>query len=292
MTTERSDLGKPIWGVGVTTLIVHVPSTATPGPNGLSTQVLGLLEQTVGPRILVLWPCSAAEMSCRVSVMTHVAHAAGAHSGLSSRRDSGFVRWFDSLSLADDGLVGGKAANLGELIRAGLPVPSGFALTAEAFLTALEEGGVRAQLRIMFDDADPSSADALAERAGRARGLVASVKVPEAVVTELRAAYEHLRANGVVAVAVRSSAAGEDSATASFAAMNETFTNVLSEAELLMRWWRVGVRCMASESSTIGSRAVWPASPQSPLWCRKWLRRNARACCSRPTRRVKGHTPS
>ena len=165
--------------------------------------------------------------------MTHVAHdAAGPHSNLSSRRDSGFVRWFDTLSLADDGLVGGKAANLGELIRAGLPVPSGFALTAEAFLTALEEGGVRAQLRIMFEDADPSSTDALAERAGRARGLVASVKVPEAVVTELRAAYEHLRANGVVAVAVRSSAAGEDSATASFAGMNETFTNVLSEAEL------------------------------------------------------------
>ena len=44
------------------------------------------------------------------------------------------VRWFKDLSLVDDDLVGGKAANLGELTSAGLPVPDGFALTAAAYL--------------------------------------------------------------------------------------------------------------------------------------------------------------
>lgn len=85
---------------------------------------------------------------------------------------SGFVRWFETLSLADDGLVGGKAANLGELVSAGVPVPPGFALTADAFLTALDSAGVREQIRAIFVGADPSSTSDLAERAGRARGLV------------------------------------------------------------------------------------------------------------------------
>ena len=37
--------------------------------------------------------------------------------------------------------VGGKAANLGELIRAGLPVPPGFCLTTEAYRCALQPDG-------------------------------------------------------------------------------------------------------------------------------------------------------
>ena len=40
--------------------------------------------------------------------------------------------------------VGGKAANLGELTRAGLPVPQGFCVTTDAYrAVALGEAGVR-----------------------------------------------------------------------------------------------------------------------------------------------------
>ena len=47
------------------------------------------------------------------------------------------------LRLTDADLVGGKAANLGELIAAGLPVPGGFAVTAVAYLDSLEQAGLR-----------------------------------------------------------------------------------------------------------------------------------------------------
>ena len=56
------------------------------------------------------------------------------------------VRSFEELSLADVEIVGGKGANLGELAGAGFPVPSGFVVTARAYLDALGAAGVRARL--------------------------------------------------------------------------------------------------------------------------------------------------
>ena len=44
-----------------------------------------------------------------------------------------YIRWFEEIGASDVGLVGGKGANLGEMIQAGLPVPPGFCLTAEAY---------------------------------------------------------------------------------------------------------------------------------------------------------------
>ena len=43
------------------------------------------------------------------------------------------IVWFREVDKDDIGLVGGKGANLGELTRAGLPVPPGFIVTAEAY---------------------------------------------------------------------------------------------------------------------------------------------------------------
>lgn len=49
-----------------------------------------------------------------------------------ARPEAGAVRRFGELSRADVAFAGGKGANLGELTRAGLPVPSGFVVGAPA----------------------------------------------------------------------------------------------------------------------------------------------------------------
>ena len=69
------------------------------------------------------------------------------------------VVWFDELTIEDVGSAGGKGANLGELVSVGLPVPEGFVVTAEAYLEAMDVGGVRADLvdRVSTADADESS---------------------------------------------------------------------------------------------------------------------------------------
>jgi phosphoenolpyruvate synthase/pyruvate phosphate dikinase len=57
------------------------------------------------------------------------------------------IRLFQELDVHSVDVAGGKGANLGELTRAGLPVPPGFVITAQAYLAAMDQGGVREQLR-------------------------------------------------------------------------------------------------------------------------------------------------
>ncbi|MBS2029058.1 MAG: phosphoenolpyruvate synthase [Deltaproteobacteria bacterium] len=145
----------------------------------------------------------------------------------------------DSVSLRDVSHVGGKGANLGELIGAGFTVPRGFVVTAEAFLATLEAAGVRAELQRRFGavPADPSSsaesAANLARSCAEMRALVQRVELPAPVRKPIAAAFAKLGADAVVAV--RSSATAEDAAGTSFAGMHETFTHVRGEAELFAR---------------------------------------------------------
>ncbi|MDD7942609.1 PEP/pyruvate-binding domain-containing protein [Actinomycetospora lutea] len=129
-----------------------------------------------------------------------------------------YVRTFAQVTAADVALVGGKGANLGELVRAGLPVPDGVVLTTDAY--AVAAAGV--------DVASP----------GVQEGFLA-LTVPDDVAAEVRAAYADL---GGGPVAVRSSATAEDLADASFAGQQETLLDVRGEDALL----DAVVRCWAS----------------------------------------------
>ncbi|MEZ5142879.1 MAG: phosphoenolpyruvate synthase [Acidimicrobiales bacterium] len=155
------------------------------------------------------------------------------------------IVWFEDLSLADEPAVGGKGANLGELTRAGFPVPPGFVVTAEAYLDAMAAGGVRDKLAATAAAVDADDPAALATTSAELQALVRGAGVPPALADELAAAAARL---GADRVAVRSSAAGEDSADASFAGMNETYTNVGAD-ELAARL----VDCWAS---VYGERVV------------------------------------
>lgn len=142
-----------------------------------------------------------------------------------------YIAWFDKLSRHDVGRVGGKGANLGEMTRAGLPVPPGFVVTASAFLTALDEGGVRRRLKERFDRIDPDDPARLAQDSEEMRDRVRGLPLPRDLREQILGAYRELGPRA--AVAVRSSATSEDTATTSFAGMHETFTNVVGEDALL-----------------------------------------------------------
>ncbi|QUO47435.1 MULTISPECIES: phosphoenolpyruvate synthase [Halorubrum] len=136
---------------------------------------------------------------------------------------------------ADDvGTVGGKAASLGELIGAGLPVPPGFAVTAGTYRTFIEEAGIDEEL---FDavDVDPEDSAALREAEARAEELILDTPFPEEVREEILEQYRAMAEDGEEAfVAVRSSATAEDLPDSSFAGQQETFLNV-REDDLLRR---------------------------------------------------------
>lgn len=147
-----------------------------------------------------------------------------------------FVRDIAAIGLADEVEAGGKGANLGELTAAQLPVPAAFVVLRSGYLEAMHRSGVaddlaaehRAALAAVGDQAE------LAQHCDRLRALVAKAGMPENLEEQIAHAYDGLGgADGPALVAVRSSATGEDSASASFAGMNVTATNVRGAADVV-----------------------------------------------------------
>jgi pyruvate,water dikinase len=124
-------------------------------------------------------------------------------------------------------LVGGKGANLGEMLGAGFPVPSGFVVTADAYVRCVNESGVGSRLAEITVQAVGAGPDELSRLAAEARGLVADINIPDDLIQATTDMYaSSCRGQRV---AVRSSATAEDTAETSFAGMNESFTNVTAE---------------------------------------------------------------
>ncbi len=143
------------------------------------------------------------------------------------------VRHIQTLAKTDTAVAGGKGANLGELTRAGFQVPPGFVITAQAYLEAMELAGVRATLLSTVRTLDAKDSAALATTSDQLRAMVQRAGLPEVLKREITQAYRAL--GDQCRVAVRSSATSEDGDDASFAGMNETFTNVQGEADVLTR---------------------------------------------------------
>ncbi|MBA3905076.1 MAG: phosphoenolpyruvate synthase [Pseudonocardiales bacterium] len=128
---------------------------------------------------------------------------------------------FAELGRGDVAVAGGKGANLGELTRAGLPVPPGFVLTTAAYRAFVDAIGAQ----ILELAAEPGEAGA-----ARIRGLITSQEIPDGMAREITEAWTAL---GGGPVAVRSSATAEDLAGASFAGQQDTYLNVHGAAALL-----------------------------------------------------------
>ena len=137
------------------------------------------------------------------------------------------VRPFSDLSTADVPYAGGKGANLGQLTQAGLPVPPGFVVGATAYAAFRVQSGLSERLEDVLGKLDVEDTAALQAAAEAARRAVRDSEMPGWLADAIGAAYEDLcHGEPDVAVAVRSSATAEDTASASFAGMNETFLNV------------------------------------------------------------------
>src|SRR5262245_21146532 len=133
----------------------------------------------------------------------------------------------DATRLAD---VGGKAANLGEMLRAGLPIPPGFVLITAAYRLFVAAAGLEPAIDRLARSAHPEDAPALEAASSAIAALFADADMPDAIADDLRSAYQHL---GQPVVAVRSSATAEDLPVASFAGQMDSFLGISGEQALL-----------------------------------------------------------
>ncbi len=152
-----------------------------------------------------------------------------------------FVKWFEEIGAQDVGLVGGKNASLGEMVRnlgkEGVNVPSGFAITAEAYKYVIEKAGIDQKIKEILTDLDTSDIENLADRGEKLRNLIEHSSCPKDLEEEIRLSYRKMeeRYGKDVDVAVRSSATAEDLPTASFAGQQTSYLNVRGEGDLLER---------------------------------------------------------
>ncbi len=156
-----------------------------------------------------------------------------------------YVLWFEKAGKEAFALVGGKNASLGELIKADIPVPPGFAVTTEAYHEFLSEGELKERIekilaRVLLQDV------ASLEEASRAiRERIATAPMPKGIEEAIESSYRTLAQvcnTPNIPVAVRSSATAEDLPGASFAGQQDTFLWVKGFGEVLEK-----IRlCMAS----------------------------------------------
>jgi pyruvate,water dikinase len=160
------------------------------------------------------------------------------------RLERPIIVWLGEEAAGDAKLVGGKAAGLSGMIKAGIPVPPGFIVTTEAYKQFVLETGIAGYIKYVLEEVVVSGKPSEYEKASELiRSKFVRTPMPHRIVSEIVEAYRRLaELSGVEEplVAVRSSATVEDLPEASFAGQQETYLNVKgadSVVEMVKRAW-------------------------------------------------------
>lgn len=140
-----------------------------------------------------------------------------------------WVRFFHEVDRNHLSSVGGKGANLGELVQAGFSVPEGFCVTTvsyQAFLEQSEEMG-----RFFLELEKKNAASRICQLGEEIREHLQTLPIPESIEESVRTAWNQIDPDAFYAV--RSSATAEDLPTASFAGQQDTYLNQKGIDQLL-----------------------------------------------------------
>jgi len=162
-----------------------------------------------------------------------------------------FILSFSQIGRESGGEVGGKGANLGEMVRAGLPVPPGFVVTTEAYTRFLRDNHIEEKIKSALAGVNVDDIDSLNRVSEEIRGMIMKSRIPDFIERDIKEAYIQLSlgkemkgvsgpaldmikaGRGEALVAVRSSATSEDLAGASFAGQLESMLSIQGRGALL-----------------------------------------------------------
>ena len=168
------------------------------------------------------------------------------------------IVWFEEVGKNDVGLVGGKGANLGEMVNASLPIPYGFIITAQAYFDFVKQAGIQNKIMSLLEKLNYENSHELEQASKLIGEIIIASELPKDLVKEIINFYDNLEIKEnkyfknnqsilkagfskikslyrTPLVAVRSSATAEDLPTASFAGQQDTYLNVKGEAYLLKK---------------------------------------------------------
>ncbi|HLD26666.1 MAG TPA: phosphoenolpyruvate synthase, partial [Patescibacteria group bacterium] len=167
------------------------------------------------------------------------------------------IVWFEEVDKEDVRLVGGKGANLGEMLRAHFPVPYGFIVTSHAYFDFIEHNHLGKKITDILSSINYENQDDLIKASSLIKKLILHTSLSSELVKNIVSYYDNINTrekkifntyhplSSVMKhieniydsplVAVRSSATAEDLPTASFAGQQETYLNVRGENHLIQK---------------------------------------------------------
>ena len=134
----------------------------------------------------------------------------------------------EEISSGSIGLLGGKAANLGELIDAGLPVPKAFCVTTDAYKDFIDANSLSSEIFKELEELDYEDVADIEKRAASIRSMITSALMPSDTRSAIQELYAKLESElgADVSVSVRSSATAEDLPGTSFAGQQDTYLGI------------------------------------------------------------------
>jgi len=156
------------------------------------------------------------------------------------------IYFFDEVDRQNLGQVGGKGGNLGEMTQAGLPVPPGYIVSAQAYFYFIKQAKLEPLLKKELAGLNGEDTKKLQAVSKAIKAAILRAPMPKDLSDEIVKAYEKLSDDtlqkGGAYVAVRSSATAEDLPEASFAGQQATYLNVHGAASVV----KAVKRCFAS----------------------------------------------
>ncbi|MCL2475285.1 MAG: phosphoenolpyruvate synthase [Chloroflexi bacterium] len=140
------------------------------------------------------------------------------------------IVWFKEVGKNDIGVAGGKGANLGEMTRAGIPVPPGFIVTSQTYFEFIQQANLTEKLGSLLRVVDPDDSKTLNNISIEIKKMILTAEMPSDIAVSIKAAYKEM---GQGRVAVRSSATAEDLPEASFAGQQSTYLNIEGPDEVV-----------------------------------------------------------
>jgi len=160
-----------------------------------------------------------------------------------------FILWFDELNKKSIRQAGGKGANMGEMVRVGMPVPKGFVVNVAAFEHLLQINKLDKSIAKIIKTCDVDNTEQLNDTSAKIKQRIMDADTPLSIKQEITRAYNKLSLSREIdvpeslqplsagresaIVAVRSSATTEDLPDASFAGQQASFLNVKGVPYLL-----------------------------------------------------------
>jgi len=137
-----------------------------------------------------------------------------------------YVLGFEHIAKTSLPVVGGKNASLGEMLKAGIRVPPGFAVTTDSYLEFITEAGIANEIQNILATVNPDEVASLDDASAKIGSLIENAPMSSAIADAIRGSYAGLCEKCQLEdlpVAVRSSATAEDLPTASFAGQQDTY---------------------------------------------------------------------